>query len=95
MTLRSGHRLAIALASLTTLATATVVAQQDSLARAKDFYASAAYEEALQVLDKLHGAPSSSDSTEVAAYQVFCLVALGRTDEATHAIETIVKTDPL
>jgi TonB family protein len=90
-------RFAIALASLITAASTVVIGQdqQDSLARAKNFYASAAYEEALQVLTRLQTSPSSTDSTEVAAYQVYCLVALGRSDDATHAIETIVKTDPL
>lgn len=96
MSVRS-MRFAIALASLITAASTVVIGQdqQDSLARAKDFYASAAYEEALQVLTRLQTSPSSTDSTEVAAYQVYCLVALGRSDDATHAIETIVKTDPL
>ena len=94
MTLRPSHRFAITFAWAMTMASATLLGQ-DSLARAKDFYATAAYEEALQVLDKLHGSTSSIDSTEVAAYQVFCLVALGRSDEATHAIQTIVKNDPL
>ncbi len=65
---------------------------QDVLARAKTFYASADYEEALQLLETLKGKTSS---TEVAAYQVFCLVALGRSDEAKQAIEAIVRTDPL
>ena len=52
---------------------------QDALARAKTFYASADYEQALQLLETLK---SKTSSTEVAAYQVFCLVALGRSDEA-------------
>jgi len=94
MTLRQSHRFAITFAWAMTMASATLFGQ-DSLTRAKDFYASAAYEEALAVLDKLHGSPAAIDSTEVAAYQVFCLVALGRSDEATKAIETIVKNDPL
>jgi len=94
MTLRPSHRFAITFAWAMTLASATLLGQ-DSLARAKDFYQSAAYEEALAVLDKLHSSTPAMDSTEVSAYQVFCLVALGRSDEATKAIETIVKNDPL
>ncbi len=93
MSLRAHHRWAIVLTTLLSVAAATVIGQ-DSLTRAKDFYASASYEEALQVLDKLHSSPAG-DSTEVAAYQVFCLVALGRSDEATRAITSIVKMDPL
>jgi tetratricopeptide (TPR) repeat protein len=67
---------------------------QDSLARAKDFYAAAAYEEALTVLQRLNANPSS-DKNEVAAYQVFCLVALGRSDEAKRTAESLVRIDPL
>lgn len=94
MTLRPSHRFAITFACAMAMASATLLGQ-DSLTRAKDFYATAAYEEALAVLDKLHSSTPAIDSTEVAAYQVFCLVALGRSDEATKAIETMVKNDPL
>ena len=38
---------------------------------------------------------SGIEATEVAAYQVFCLYALGRSDEAKAAIESIVRVDPL
>ena len=67
-------------------AAATVLAQ-DQLSKAKGFYASADYEEALTLLETLKG---NAASTEAAAYQVFCLVALGRRDEARVAIEAIV-----
>jgi TonB family protein len=73
----------------------SVARAQDTLARAKDFYVSAAYEEALQVLKTLTSKTSGVESTEVAAYQVFCLYALGRSDEAKAAIESIVRVDPL
>jgi TonB family protein len=65
---------------------------QDVLSRAKDLYASAAYEEALQLLSSVREQPVSS---EASAYQVFCLVALGRRDEARAAVESIVRADPL
>ena len=67
----------------------------DSLARAKDFYASASYEEALQVLVNLHGKVAASDAADASAYEYFCLMALGRKDQAKTAIETLVKVDPL
>ena len=73
----------------------TPAGAQDTLARAKDFYAAAAYEEALVVLQRLNAANPSTDKNEVAAYQLFCLVALGRSDEARKTIESIVRTDPL
>jgi TonB family protein len=38
---------------------------------------------------------NTSESTEAAAYQVFCLVALGRNAEAKSTIEEMVRFDPL
>jgi protein TonB len=95
MTIR---RRALSVAAVVTAWLAVVASPalaQDTLARAKDFYASAAYEEALQVLKSLMSRGSGVESTEVAAYQVFCLYALGRSDEAKAAVESIVRVDPL
>jgi len=69
--------------------------EQDTLARAKDLYGLAAYDEALAVLNRLHDADAPAASSEVAGYQVLCLLALGRTDDAQKAIEALVKADPL
>ena len=68
------------------------VQAQDPLARAKDFYAAAAYEDALQVLNQLQ---IKAPAAEVSAYQVYCLLALGRNDEAKVAIERLVRIDPV
>ncbi len=81
-------------------------AGQDSLARAKELYSSAAYDEALAMLDGLQAgssagasASAAEDSGRIAAevwlYQAFCLLALGRTDEAKKVIERMVTADPL
>jgi TonB family protein len=70
-------------------------ASQDTLARAKDLYGLAAYDEALAVLNRLHETVSPAVSSEVAGYEVLCLLALGRTDDAEKAIEALVKADPL
>jgi TonB family protein len=70
-------------------------AGQDTLARAKDLYGLAAYDEALAVLNRLHETASPPVSSEVAGYQVLCLLALGRTEDAQKAIEALVKADPL
>jgi len=88
----AGCRLGLALIVLTIAAPAF---GQETLARAKDFYASASYEEALLVLNALRTKDPANDATEVAAYQVFCLVALGRSDEARQEIEAIVRNNPL
>ena len=87
------HHLAFAL--LAWLAPALGATGQETLARAKDLYATAAYDEALAVLSRLHENASPPESSEIAGYQVFCLLALGRTDEAQKAITALVRADPL
>jgi len=90
---RTSRCFAVVLATWATVGV-SVASAQDTLARAKTFYASAAYEEALQVLGHVSAPASPADADEVAAYQVFCLVALGRTDQAKQAIEALVRADP-
>jgi tetratricopeptide (TPR) repeat protein len=93
---RTTQRLLVPIAAVIAMtALPGLASAQDTLARAKDFYAAAAYEEALGVLQRLNAANPSTDKNEVAAYQVFCLVALGRSDEAKKTIESLVRTDPL
>lgn len=94
MSLRRSVRIAIALAGCLAAAT-PALAQSETLARAKDYYASAAYEEALDMLRKLNGSAPANEAREIAVYQLFCLVALGRTDETRKSIEAIVRADPL
>ena len=64
---------------------------QDPLARARELYASARFEDALQILESLQG---TAATPEARAYQVYCLVALGRRDDARKVIEKIVRSDP-
>jgi TonB family protein len=64
---------------------------QESLQSAKDLYASAAYEDALAVLGRLQRTDSP---LEVQQYRAFCLIALGRVDEAERAIELVVSANP-
>jgi len=72
------------------------VGAQDSLAAARDLYSSAAYEDALAVLNRLGGQDRRADEARVVEqYRAFCLLALGRTEEASHAIEAVVAADPL
>jgi TonB family protein len=85
----------LVLVLLACLTCAVGAAGQETLARAKDLYGLASYEEALAVLNRLHETASPAVSGEVAGYQVLCLLALGRTDEADKAIEALVKADPL
>src|SRR6185436_9346758 len=91
---RVARRFAVALAS-GFLVAASDVAGQDALTRAKDLYASAAYDDALAVLDQLKLDSSSPDVVEAGQYRAFCLLALGRNDEGRKAIAAIVEADPL
>src|SRR5262245_49660298 len=66
---------------------------QDTLAQAKVLYAAASYEEALVMLDKL-SASSDQDATAIAEYRIFCLLALGRSEDANRTIETVLRMNP-
>ncbi len=69
-------------------------AGDDTLARAKGLYASAEYDEALAVLDRLQSEKPTDDPTAIAEYRVFCLLALDRRDEARKNIDQILHTNP-
>src|SRR5450759_2474700 len=69
---------------------------QESLAAARDLYASAAYEDALAVLNRLPPANRvADDARAIDQYRAFCLLALGRTAEAEHAIEAVISGEPM
>jgi len=85
----------VAVALLLT-STTLAAADQDSIAAARDLYASAAYEDALAVLDRLPDSNRPADeSRSIEQYRAFCLLALGRTAEAEHAIEAVVAREPM
>jgi TonB family protein len=69
--------------------------EQETIAAARDLYASAAYEDALAILNKLpvNGRPTS-EANAIEQYRAFCLLALGRNAEAEHAIESVVAAEP-
>lgn len=64
---------------------------QDVLQTVKDLYASAAYEDALSAVGKLD---ATVPNLEAEQYRVFCLVALGRMDEADQAVEAVLTARP-
>lgn len=77
------------------LALTLTTADQDALNAARDLYASAAYEDALAVLNRVPEASRPPDEARtLSQYRAFCLLALGRTAEAERAIETLIKRDP-
>jgi hypothetical protein len=78
------------------IATVTAAAAQDQLSAAKDLYASAAYEDALTTLTRLHeGGAAGGASDQVEQYRAFCLFALGRSAEAQAVAEALIKKSPL
>jgi TonB family protein len=75
---------------------AGVAGAQDSLAAARQLYASASYDEALAMLDHLKsgGAADAAVANVIEQYRAFCLLAVGHQPDAERAIETIVASDP-
>lgn len=70
-------------------------AEGASLAAARELYASAAYDDALAMLDGLAEGTTVPERQSVDLYRTLCLVALGRTSDADRAIETMIQRDPL
>jgi TonB family protein len=88
-------RLVLGVVAALLLMSARLVAGQESIAAARDLYASAAYEDALAMLNRLPDSNRPSEEVNsIEQYRAFCLLALGRTAEAEHAIELIVAAEP-
>lgn len=82
------------IASLLLTAT-SAAAQNNDLSAARDLYASAAYDDALEVLNRLRSADHpASQSRAIEQYRAFCLLALGRAADAEQAIEAVVAAEP-
>jgi hypothetical protein len=92
MSARTTAALALVIAGWTTVV--GVASANDTLAQAKELYASAAYDEALAVLDRLQSAASVTETTSITEYRVYCLLALDRRDEARKDIEGILHDNP-
>jgi tetratricopeptide (TPR) repeat protein len=74
---------------------ATPATAQDTLAGAKQLYGSAAYQDALQVLEKLKaGNPSADDAFEIDKYRAFCLFALSRNTDAEQVVAQMSQARP-
>jgi TonB family protein len=74
---------------------AAVSAQNNDLSAARDLYASAAYDEALTLLNRLRSSDHPpTDSRAIEQYRAFCLLALGRSADAEQAIEAVVAAEP-
>lgn len=69
---------------------------QESVQTAQSLYASASYDEALALLDRLrHQELTPSEIRVVNQQRAFCLLALGRVRDAELAIAAVVQADPM
>jgi TonB family protein len=64
----------------------------DDLSAAKSLYAQGVYEDALAKLEKIRG---DAAADEVDEYRALCLLALGRTTDSQHALESLFTRTPL
>jgi hypothetical protein len=72
-----------------------IVWAQESLQTAQALYASASYDEALAMLERLQKQPlPPTDAVELQQNRALCLLALGRTADAEEALAAVVKTAP-
>lgn len=69
-------------------------ARAETIDHVKDLYRSAAYEEALAVLDQIANDPASTTSVEAGEYRLLCLIALERRTETRDAIASMLNDDP-
>jgi TonB family protein len=76
------------------LLTAARLHAQDTLATARDLYASAQYDDALKLLDRLTGS-TGEEQQSIELYRSLCFLAIGRTRDAERSIENIISRDPL
>jgi hypothetical protein len=83
------------LVALIALAPTVAGAQDAEIGVARDLYASAAYDDALAMLNRLRSAnPAPAQSRAIEQYRAFCLLALGRASDAERAIEAVVTAEP-
>src|SRR5215467_11453759 len=72
-----------------------VVWAQESLQTAQALYASASYDEALAMLERLQKQPLAiADAVELQQNRALCLLALGRNADAESALAEMVKAQP-
>jgi hypothetical protein len=90
------HLPTLAAAAVVLLLQVSPVAAQDTLDAARQLYASASYDDALSMLDRLKSqlAGDRVRVNTVEQYRAFCLLAVGRRPEAERAVESIVASEP-
>ena len=86
--------LAAALAVVLCLGSEVPLNASEELTRAKELYRSAAYDEALTLLDSIPPSVVMNEAVEFHQFRVLCLVALDRKDDATRAMEALINASP-
>jgi tetratricopeptide (TPR) repeat protein len=81
------HRSVRILCGVAALLLAATASAQEPLTKAKALYDAAAYEEALTLL-------ASVQAPEAQQYRALCMLALGRAQDATSAVEILISTAP-
>ena len=81
------HRSRLLVCGIAVLANAATASAQEPQTKAKALYDAAAYEEALTLLAPVH-------VPEAQQYKALCMLALGRSQDATGAVETLVSASP-
>jgi len=94
MTTSSRCASVVVLAAVVSVSIAASAAADDSLNVARELYASANYEDALAMLNRMRTPTGASDDRVVERYRALCLLALGRATEAQRAIELVVAAEP-
>ena len=94
MTVQMTTPLLVSAVMMALLATAASAQTQNPLAAARELYAAAAYDEALTMLDNLPANEAAGDADAVGLYRALCLFAVGRVNEASAVIDTIVQNNP-
>jgi hypothetical protein len=85
-----------AVALFVLVAMSVSVQAAESLAAARELYASAAYADALVMLNGLASSATTPEERQsIDLYRTLCLVAVGRTSDADRAIEAMIQRDPL
>ena len=85
-----------AVALFVLVAMSASVQAAESLAAARELYASAAYADALVMLNGLASSATTPEERQsIDLYRTLCLVAVGRTSDADRAIEAMIQRDPL
>lgn len=90
------RRLLVACGVSVVLVMPAALRAQESLAAARELYASAEYNSALAMLSGLLSAnPSPQERQSIELYRVFCLFAVNNVEEANSALEAMIVRDPI